>query len=226
LLSLCLLTFASPLSVKATAEFDGVLGNSCASPPMVIWVTANPSPPGEVPPPTNIQLAYFSEELGVRVFLSTSLPPSIRFHPVVLMNCRRLSASPSPLPTLPSPLSSTSELRYPVLLKPSLSCPSTYTLSRLSRSTFRTAKSFVPLRNCTSSTRSTLRRRALRSGAAPPDCELTLSTCERARRSQPPPTRPLSPSSTAEKSTSTRGSLDYRATTTSDPRLQNGLKRH
>ncbi|GAA5916185.1 uncharacterized protein JCM6883_000103 [Sporobolomyces salmoneus] len=50
--------------VKATVEFDGMLYPSASSAPTALWITANPSPPGELPLPTDVTYQHFSEELG------------------------------------------------------------------------------------------------------------------------------------------------------------------
>ncbi|GAA6023506.1 hypothetical protein JCM11491_006605 [Sporobolomyces phaffii] len=50
--------------VKATVEFDGVLYPSASSAPTALWITANPSPPGELPLPTDVTYQHFSPDLG------------------------------------------------------------------------------------------------------------------------------------------------------------------
>ncbi|TNY19073.1 hypothetical protein DMC30DRAFT_19122 [Rhodotorula diobovata] len=50
--------------VKALVDFDGMLSNSVLSPPVALWVSANPSPPGEIPFPTDLSFQHFSSELG------------------------------------------------------------------------------------------------------------------------------------------------------------------
>ncbi|GAA6058939.1 hypothetical protein JCM10212_002891 [Sporobolomyces blumeae] len=50
--------------VKAIVEFEGRLTSSISSTPTSLWITANPSPPGEIPLPTDVTYQHFSEELG------------------------------------------------------------------------------------------------------------------------------------------------------------------
>ncbi|GAA6014743.1 hypothetical protein JCM10207_006924 [Rhodosporidiobolus poonsookiae] len=51
--------------VKAYVEFDGgLLSTSISSPPTIVFIFANPSPPGELPDPTDLVLQHFSEDLG------------------------------------------------------------------------------------------------------------------------------------------------------------------
>ncbi|BGP14949.1 hypothetical protein JCM10213_007249 [Rhodosporidiobolus nylandii] len=51
--------------VKAQFDFDGgLLTNSVSSPPVAFWVAANPSPPGELPTPTDLTFQHWSPDLG------------------------------------------------------------------------------------------------------------------------------------------------------------------
>ncbi|GAA6014720.1 hypothetical protein JCM10207_006917 [Rhodosporidiobolus poonsookiae] len=51
--------------VKAYVEFDGgLLSTSVSSSPTAVWISANPSPPGELPYPTDLAVQHFSEDLG------------------------------------------------------------------------------------------------------------------------------------------------------------------
>ncbi|GAA5870164.1 hypothetical protein JCM8547_006906 [Rhodosporidiobolus lusitaniae] len=51
--------------VKAQVEFDGgLLSNTVSSSPTAVWVAANPSPPGELPYPTNLSFEHYSDDLG------------------------------------------------------------------------------------------------------------------------------------------------------------------
>lgn len=60
-------------TVKALLDFQGALYPSASSAPVALWVTANPSPPGELPFPTDITYQHFSEDLGVRLSLLSFL---------------------------------------------------------------------------------------------------------------------------------------------------------
>ncbi|GAA5857954.1 hypothetical protein JCM8547_006637 [Rhodosporidiobolus lusitaniae] len=51
--------------VKAFVDFDGgLLSGSVTSPPTILWLATNPSPPGELPSPTNVSFQHFSDDLG------------------------------------------------------------------------------------------------------------------------------------------------------------------
>ncbi|GAA5944456.1 uncharacterized protein JCM15063_006370 [Sporobolomyces koalae] len=50
--------------VKATVDFEGMLYPSASSAPTALWITANPSPPGELPLPTDVAYQHFSPDLG------------------------------------------------------------------------------------------------------------------------------------------------------------------
>ncbi|GAA5983003.1 hypothetical protein JCM5350_003537 [Sporobolomyces pararoseus] len=50
--------------VKATVDFEGMLYPSASSAPTALWLTANPSPPGELPLPTDVTYQHFSPDLG------------------------------------------------------------------------------------------------------------------------------------------------------------------
>ncbi|BGP38964.1 hypothetical protein JCM10449v2_002902 [Rhodotorula kratochvilovae] len=50
--------------VKAMVDFEGMLSSSIASAPVALWIAANPSPPGEIPFPTDLSFQHFSPELG------------------------------------------------------------------------------------------------------------------------------------------------------------------
>jgi hypothetical protein len=58
--------------VKAFIEFDGgrLGSNIVSSAPTAVWIAANPSPPGELPSPTDISFQHYSEDLGRAFFLS------------------------------------------------------------------------------------------------------------------------------------------------------------
>jgi hypothetical protein len=57
-------------TVKATATFPGTFTSSIRSPPIAVYVVANPSTPGEVPLPTDLSIQHYSEDLGVRPLFS------------------------------------------------------------------------------------------------------------------------------------------------------------
>ncbi|KDE07952.1 hypothetical protein MVLG_01858 [Microbotryum lychnidis-dioicae p1A1 Lamole] len=50
--------------VKATGYLSGTLAGSITTPPVAFFVIANPSRPGELPLPTNIDIQYVNEHLG------------------------------------------------------------------------------------------------------------------------------------------------------------------
>ncbi|GAA6029706.1 hypothetical protein JCM8097_001011 [Rhodosporidiobolus ruineniae] len=51
--------------VKAIVDFeDGLIRNSVSSAPTALWLAANPSPPGELPYPTDVSFQHYSEDLG------------------------------------------------------------------------------------------------------------------------------------------------------------------
>ncbi|GAA5927512.1 hypothetical protein JCM3775_006004 [Rhodotorula graminis] len=50
--------------VKALVEFDGMLNGGVVSPPVALWISANPSPPGEIPFPLDLSFQHFSPDLG------------------------------------------------------------------------------------------------------------------------------------------------------------------
>lgn len=54
------------IAVKAFVDFDNKLSGSMTSTPVAVWISTNPSPPGEIPYPTDLSVQHFSEDLGVR----------------------------------------------------------------------------------------------------------------------------------------------------------------
>ncbi|GJN89857.1 hypothetical protein Rhopal_002846-T1 [Rhodotorula paludigena] len=50
--------------VKAFVDFDNKLSGSMTSTPVAVWIATNPSPPGEIPYPTDLSVQHFSEDLG------------------------------------------------------------------------------------------------------------------------------------------------------------------
>ncbi|GAA5840236.1 hypothetical protein JCM5353_007836 [Sporobolomyces roseus] len=59
--------------VKAVLDFQGALYPSASSAPIAVWITANPSPPGEPPLPTDLIVQHFDPDLGA-VGLHVSSP--------------------------------------------------------------------------------------------------------------------------------------------------------
>ena len=165
--------FASfSLAVKALVDFDGMLNSGVVSPPVALWISANPSPPGEIPFPLDLSFQHFSPDLGVR-----SLPLLAHLALELMLLPRSPSASASRRRTSPSPLSATSGSRSSALLSPSRSSRSPASSPRPLRSTTATVPSLARSR-CASCRAARVRARELELTNA-----LSLAGTSRSRRS-------------------------------------------
>ena len=59
-------------SVGSTVKFESVRHLKLSSPLVQLVIHASPAPHGDLPPPLYIKLQHLEEELGVRIFVSST----------------------------------------------------------------------------------------------------------------------------------------------------------